>query len=384
VADFSNREDVERWLSRQLRTVAIAIAARAALRAVPTLALEIGPRGGGARRAGYRTVLPIFRATAAPWMAARYPTRRGGIAWVASRGNAPASSSACAACFAASDSKRIISYASYAVDASVSDATVAWKALSPGTYVPFGSEYAFVSADAKAMDEGTSPEYLASSPLWLGGVPEWVNLSWTRLQSALLALDEDWSVWTEWYRARVEGRQANEGLEVARVMIADEIWARGPKVVNAEIRRLIGQHNREQQKPERKPRTKRADEQPRPQPLDNIPSPFAYSWTSDARIIVTSSLANWPVFPQATSEQDQRNRLEACRALANDLMKDVRSGANKFQARPDYFEALEKYATRLPQEPGSGNILLADAEARALRSLLPRNTRSFRPRSRRG
>ena len=64
------------------------------------------------------------------------------------------------------------------------------------------------------------------------------------LKSALLAADQGWEVWTDWYEARLAGdaaRPPNEALEVARATIPDEIWKQGPAVVNAEIKRLIDQ-----------------------------------------------------------------------------------------------------------------------------------------------
>lgn len=64
----------------------------------------------------------------------------------------------------------------------------------------------------------------------------------------LLRANEDWEVWTEWYEARLAGHPAIEALEVARVMIAEEVWKQGPKVVNAEIRRLIEKHKRDEER----------------------------------------------------------------------------------------------------------------------------------------
>jgi hypothetical protein len=43
--------------------------------------------------------------------------------------------------------------------------------------------------------------------------------------------------------------------------------------------------------------------------------------------------------------------------------------AQKYNARPDYADALINYHARLPSAPGTGNVLLADAEARRLRDL---------------
>lgn len=104
-----------------------------------------------------------------------------------------------------------------------------------------------------------------------------------------------------------------------------------------------------------------------PVPLENIPSPYAFQLSARGTIALTINAANWPVFPFPTSERDHANRLETCRALASDLMTELASGA--FQARGEYRQGLEKYATRLPEYPKSGNVLLADAEARTIRSL---------------
>jgi hypothetical protein len=43
--------------------------------------------------------------------------------------------------------------------------------------------------------------------------------------------------------------------------------------------------------------------------------------------------------------------------------------SNRYQAREEYKDGLERYLERLPDKPGGGNILLADAEARTLRNL---------------
>ncbi|MGA2491718.1 MAG: hypothetical protein ABSF67_02075 [Roseiarcus sp.] len=65
------------------------------------------------------------------------------------------------------------------------------------------------------------------------------------MKSALLATNQNWEVWTDWYEARLAGDAAhppNEALEVARATIPDEIWTQGPAAVNAEIKRLIALH----------------------------------------------------------------------------------------------------------------------------------------------
>ncbi len=95
------------------------------------------------------------------------------------------------------------------------------------------------------IDSGRSAAELAGLPLWADGAPDWVAEIWRSLRRALLATNDGWEVWTEWYEARLAGDMAqppNEALEIARATIADEIWKQGPTVVNAEIKRLIEEH----------------------------------------------------------------------------------------------------------------------------------------------
>ncbi len=203
-------------------------------------------------------------------------------------------------------------------------------------------------ADAQLIDQGLSAAGLASRPLWPDAVPSWAREAWGRLQQALLSENQDWIVWTDWYRARLEGRPANEAHEVARVMIAEEIWKKGPRAVNAEIARLIKKFSP-------------------PKPLENIPSALGFGWTSIGTIVLASSPVNWPVFPLPTSKNDHRNRLETCRTLAGDLVSALNS--RTYQVRGEYLNCLNRYSSRLPDGPGDGNVLLADAEARTLRNL---------------
>jgi hypothetical protein len=63
-------------------------------------------------------------------------------------------------------------------------------------------------------------------------------------------------------------------------------------------------------------------------------------------------------------QQDHANRLDACRALATDTARSLRSG--KWYARSDYAESLDQYLAYLPVQLEEGNFLLADAEARII------------------
>jgi hypothetical protein len=102
-------------------------------------------------------------------------------------------------------------------------------------------------------------------------------------------------------------------------------------------------------------------------PLDNVPSPFSFDLSPSGTIVLSTSAANWPIFSNSSSVVDHTNRLDACRTLGGDLVSDLESG--RYQAREEYKDGLERYLERLPEKPGGGNILLADAEARTLRNL---------------
>jgi Leucine-rich repeat (LRR) protein len=113
------------------------------------------------------------------------------------------------------------------------------------------------------------------------------------------------------------------------------------------------------------------------QPLDNVASAFDFRLTSRGTIALSSSSSNWPVFSHKSSQQDHASRLDTCRTLANDLISDLRN--RKFQARGEYLEGLSKYSSRLPVNPGEGNIFLAESEARTLRNLFAAETNILSP-----
>jgi hypothetical protein len=69
---------------------------------------------------------------------------------------------------------------------------------------------------------------------------------WLTLKGSLLAANEGWEVWIDWYEDRLNGRPFNNALEEARVLIDPDLWDQGPNAANAEIARLIEAHVAEQ------------------------------------------------------------------------------------------------------------------------------------------
>jgi len=244
------------------------------------------------------------------------------------------------------------------------------RAGNPGAYAAgdsaYDSVYSVLEMDASAVDNGQGTAVILASKLWPDGDPRECTRLWNALKRDLLSEGPDWHVWTDWYDARLTGKGSKEKLEVARLTISDEIWEQRPAIVNAEIKRLIANYAR---RPRKKSNPKPATGVPPdlPAPIENVPSALSFGWSSKGTITVVTGAQNWPVFPFQGGDRDHANRLEACRVVATDMARSLRSG--RWNARSDYAETLDQYAAYLPAQSGEGNFLLADAEARIIRSM---------------
>ena len=75
MVDFSDEDEARRWFQAQPRQVAVAMAARVALRALPML-VEGGLSGTETARYRSGAVLPCFHAAITSWLAAKFPAHR--------------------------------------------------------------------------------------------------------------------------------------------------------------------------------------------------------------------------------------------------------------------------------------------------------------------
>jgi hypothetical protein len=266
---FSNRDEARRWFASNSREVATLFAARAALRAIPALTSELGRQGrqiGGNRFVG---ILPILRASSIAWCAAKYPSAISDLRNAAEAAiNAPfpesdTSMAALSAMHVVHDKSR--RHVDHAIDALNYANAAAEFAGKPYTSADLALSTA-AADDARIVEHGILTQAIASHPLWPGGPPHWVRDGWTQLSHALLLANESWEVWTEWYRARLEGGFENGMLELARATMVDKVWGRDPQIVNTHIKRLIGEYTQPVQKTERTPDSE-ADADP-PDALD--------------------------------------------------------------------------------------------------------------------
>ncbi|MBD8890370.1 hypothetical protein [Roseibium litorale] len=136
-------------------------------------------------------------------------------------------------------------------------------------------------------------------PLWqIGEMPSDVQNLWLGLRDNLLGSNHDWEVWTDWYEARLEGRPANEPLEIARVTLPEDLWEQGPAAVNARIKELIAEHSA-----------------PREQlDLDQRPAPYTFGWQNDR--IEAEPMREAPVDPEIAEDILDELREKASAALS--------------------------------------------------------------------
>ena len=80
----------------------------------------------------------------------------------------------------------------------------------------------------------TAVHELSRMALWLGGIPTWASLRWADLADDLPS-DESWSVWIDWYEARLAGRLDDATLETEWLTLPEEDWKQGPAHVNSII-----------------------------------------------------------------------------------------------------------------------------------------------------
>ena len=366
---ISSREELEKWLqslpSEQGRWVAVAIAARAALRVVPLVATETNFGGLGFGELAFET----FVMTAPARVMAKYPSHADDLTAYAGehafslilpQTAATHALDAAFAAFATVYAQRATAEAAAGVHAAARAADAAHSHKI--TYVTYdGDIWSSTSLDADFIASGGTSQALASLPLWPNGDPKWAEGWWTDLWGGLPG-ENDWQVWIDWYNRRLEGVSDPEEIELVFATVPDKEREAGPAAANKWIKeRLEELRTKESLAPP-------AEAAPPPQPIENLPSPFTFGRNTAGQITIVAGPQNTPVVEFPGDDATHRRWLETGRKLTERLIADLRTG--KFHnVRSDYREGLERYVSDLPPDPGAGNFLLADAEARMLHSL---------------
>jgi hypothetical protein len=293
--EFRSQEDVEHWLKDRRRADALVLAARAALRVAPLLRLPGKFNNLDINSWKAQILLPFWGSVSWTWFAARYPERDYAISHFSSLGAGSFSFEAYSKITATYDISEPGGYIAacvlgarpniYNVGINVTNLTSAVstytkKVISQnsvsGTDAPFGGHSAdqydvvinaeqdilnAITLDARALawEDGAgmhTSTTLASAPLWSRaewpeGAPDWARRAVLEFQNYLIGLqnndpNEHWDVWQQWYSARLNGGNAfgltdaaAEQVETGILLLRNEVWKQGPKVVNPAIKRLI-------------------------------------------------------------------------------------------------------------------------------------------------
>lgn len=372
------------WLEREnpSREICVALAARAALRVLPLL-VEAHNRDRAHPFAALTAA--VFRATALARVAGKYPTRTNDLAASAASAASAADAAAVdAAADAAAAARAAAAAAAYAADAAAAAAYTVYSvdAADPAVVVrdaagdaardaarAAAAAHAFWSAltdDLRSVEAGGA---ISDRPLWQDGAPGEIAEKWRALADAL-PREDHWRVWIDWYEARLKGEVWNEARELIYASAPKESW-KDPAAANAWIKEQLRELDKapaifEPPAPAEEVSPEVLD-LPLPPPVENVPSVFTYGPNASGQIDITAGPQNIPFIAHPGDEETHRRWLEAARKLAERLAKDLRS--QKFNANPQYRERLEQYADDLPTTEADGNIILADAEARALHQL---------------
>jgi hypothetical protein len=353
-----NHDEGRIWLETQPHEVSLAIAARAALRVLPLVEYALLRR---AERFRSNVVLPCFRATVIPWVGAKYPTRDAQL----HAGNpADGARAARTTLLGTAAGNTVVNAASSAAAAySTSTRNAALEAISAITHSASASSGYFThiinaaNFDAAAIDNGKTDEQrrqlaarISDRPLWPDRVPTTIASAWNLLKKQLLAANEDWEVWIEWYEDRLRGRASiDSDIDLAYIAPRNQQWKDGPKVVNAEVRRMIDVAHKKH-----------------PLPDENIlPTQTPEAVTFELHENGAIGLAT----PQA------KDRL-ADTPEVHDFYMDVRAKSTALAALGSnmlgtpLYDSLELFRARIPENPADAIERLVWSSGNTLRSIL--------------
>jgi TIR domain len=243
VSRIKDRGTLEVWLQGQSREVAVAIAARAALRVAPLAVVWPEERVSLKPLPTADLTGRFFRASAVAWFAAQHPTRgnelraaaRAAIAGPAAANTAFAADAAVAAVAAATAVFSLASAAAAArAVADAADAIAGFAAAAAKSAADADNVWEEVRADAAAIIRAGAGA-VAETPLWTSSRPEWARTAWDALR-ATLPKGESWDVWIDWYEERLRGGSRSEDYELVFASVPQGEWEKGPAAANAWIK----------------------------------------------------------------------------------------------------------------------------------------------------
>lgn len=253
--DFSDVGERRRWFEGQPREIGMTMISRSALRMLPLIYASRRSRiTQGFLNA---VVAPAFRAGAIASASAKYPNHDSTLRNVArsafeaaeaaartARIEVPYAPSGSALALPAELAADAVGAIATAVRLAASRMDAASQAphiyFAPQGVAAFASDAAFIGRVGGAKERAARAIQCAGAPLWPAGMPVQLQEGWDRLKAIFLNAGDDWEVWIDWYADLIAGGSSiGTGLDLAWARIPDALWEQGPRVANAEIRRLL-------------------------------------------------------------------------------------------------------------------------------------------------
>ena len=213
MVEIVDQMGLKAWLKQQPQAVSVTIAARAALRALPLLADDIGD---ASTERMTDLVFSVFRCTLISAGAAVGPPAE--MRRAADAADAAAFSAARAA--ATADA---FAFADAAADAAAFSAAAA--------------------NDATLLELGETPDAVFHRPLWHEGAPERIIAARNDLFGWMNT--PEWAFWRRWYDAMLHGRPLNWDMQRDIARLPPEDWDQGPVHIAALIARIEADYLRD-------------------------------------------------------------------------------------------------------------------------------------------
>lgn len=262
MANIFNSDSFETWLGDQSAATCAALATRATLRTLPLNQILLSEYPNNNEVSIF--ILSHLSALAALWFSSTSPLK-GSDVRSAARAAVNSSSALATRTQIANLASTAAHYASIACDSShssliagrmsaISAATSATQAAvgavmleidADGAEQIYDSFWTAVSNDAQRIAVGNTPDMLMRQPLWYDAMPLAIQSRWEVMKRELLARQQNWHVWTNWYDDRLLGeensnsRQIIPELERDRILMpSEEDWNKGAFHINTLLQEL--------------------------------------------------------------------------------------------------------------------------------------------------
>jgi hypothetical protein len=241
----SSREELQAWLEslppEQGRWVAVAIAARAALRGAALNAADVTREDEKERKSRLSELtFSLFFTSALARVAISHLSHAEELSAVTSQAVASLKPRAP---IAASPRDVVL----VAVDSALSDeigaktsrhSIIVQAAVFAAFFAQSNHERSAVSLDALFISSGRTAQHLVCFPLWPDGEPKWIE-QWRQNLQEILPREDDWQVWIDWYNRRIEGVSDPEEIELVFATVPDKEREAGPAAANKWIKERL-------------------------------------------------------------------------------------------------------------------------------------------------